>query len=155
MPKECKCPICLSLLDKAGATIHLPACYHYFHTQCLATHIKFVEPEIEAERAEAERNMLKWKERQPVCPVCRVPMTSDILDELRSFKGPLGLSSDRISSSSEVNRSNDNNNSDLIFITEKMRSMQVKMRALYERQRLAGGIIENNEAEIIVLTVRD
>lgn len=112
--------------------------------------MKFAEPEIEAERLEAERNKLKWKERQLVCPVCRVPMTSEIIEELRAFKGPIGL---LMSNGRNQKEEEENSNSDMILISDKMRAMQIKMRKLYEKQKQAGGIIENKEPEIIVLNV--
>lgn len=115
--------------------------------------MKFAEPEIEAERLEAERNKLKWKERQLVCPVCRVPMTSDIIEELRAFKGPMGLLNVRNDVRNQKEENENSPNTDIVFISDKMRAMQIKMRKLYEKQKQAGGIIENNETEIIVLNV--
>ena len=140
MPKSYKCPICLLEFKPTEKIIHLPDCYHYYHRQCLATHVKFLRDEIEAERLEAQRHRIKWTERQPNCPVCRVTMSSHIVDEMTS----LGASNSQI---------NDYNDSEVVYISDKMRSLQIKMKSLYEKQKLAGGIIENKEPEIIVLNV--
>ncbi len=40
-----------------------------------------------------------------------------------------------------------------IIISEKCRQMQQRMKAIYEKQKLAGGIIDENKNEIIILTV--
>lgn len=99
-----------------------------------------VESDIEAEKLEAKRNKLKWIERFPVCPVCRVPMGSEIINQLNAF-------TDMSSSSKAVDID------EIPVISDKMRSLQIKMKEQYERQKLAGGIIESKEQEIIVLNV--
>ena len=147
VPKLCKCPICLDEFEKAAKTIHLPDCYHYYHKQCLSTHLKFIEAEIEAEKLEAQRHKIKWKERRPTCPICRVDIPDEIIGELHSFY-----------SSSSFLKSSDGSGScsssqDLAVVSDKMRRLQLKMKPIFERQKLAGGIIDTKEDEIIVLNV--
>lgn len=40
-----------------------------------------------------------------------------------------------------------------IHISDKTRQIQVKMKILFEKQKLAGGIIEDKKDEIIILNV--
>lgn len=144
VPKLCKCSICLFEFAKTDQTIHLPSCYHYYHKYCLATHIRYIELDIEAEKLEAKKNKIKWKERSVCCPVCREPINSSIISELNSFNSK---------NTSNKEGYGDNLKREEIVISDKMRHMQIEMRRLFEKQKLAGGIIENKEQEIIVLNV--
>jgi hypothetical protein len=107
----------------------------------LKKYFTFSEREIEKERSEALKNKVKWKERNICCPVCREPMIKPELDELKL----LNLDKD-VDSRLE-------NASERVVISSKMRTIQKEMKKLFEKQKLAGGIIDNKEGEIIVLNV--
>lgn len=123
----------------------------------------FMKEDIDKERQEAEKNKLFWKQRsvstyffqgysvvciqynliQISCPVCRSTMKPDELEYLNKLrvKNNINLHSNK---SDEVE----------VVITNKMRSLQEKMKILYEKQKNAGGIIDiDKKEEIIILTV--
>ena len=105
----------------------------------------YQEEMIEAEKFEAKNNKLQWKERLVCCPVCRVNLLNSELEELHKLN-------DKNMFLNSLNECNHDTN-DFVFISEKMRKLQVDMKILYEKQKKAGGIIDLNEQEIIVLTV--
>ena len=61
-------------------------------------------------------------------------------DELRHLKGH-----------AKLNRNEAGKNDEVIVISENVRRMQESLKLVFERQKLAGGIID--QQEIIVLTV--
>lgn len=137
IPKSYKCSICLDELTKSDGVFTLD-CYHYFHSACLKQHLSYMEREIESERAEAVRNKLKWSERQVNCPVCREPMKSSQVADLK-------LVNDSSTSHSF--------HPVQIIISDRTRRLQREMRQLFERQKLCGGIIDTSNDEIIILNV--
>lgn len=140
VPKSCKCSICLSEFEQNGQMIHLD-CYHYFHKLCLLKHVDYVKEDIEREKQDAQFHKIVWKERKIFCPECREPIGDALLDELEHIdRSTLGLLADEFN--------------EKIVISDKMRRLQAKMKTLYDRQKLRGGIIENKEPEVIVLNVR-
>ena len=76
------------------------------------------------------------------CPVCRELIKSDEIAYLQNLQ--LKLKSDALNPLSDFDTK--------IDISDKMKKLQKEMKIIYERQKLAGGIIENKE-EIIVLNV--
>ena len=119
-------------------------CYHYFHSNCLKTHFVYSQKLIAKEKSEAIENKLKWIDRKVSCPVCREPLKGadiECLKKLNVVNVPVSTSNDNFFGSEKV------------VISEKIRKMQRDMNALFEKQKLAGGIIDNTEPEIIVLNV--
>jgi len=104
-----------------------------------------MEDLIEVERNEALKNRIKWKERRVGCPVCRENLLGQELDDLHALKHDkkilLNMNDDQLTSPG------------ILCISKKMRELQIEMKALFEKQKKAGGIIDLNENEIIVLTV--
>ena len=101
-----------------------------------------MKKEIEQEKAEALANKIKWKQREVICPVCREAISEKLLCDLDNLdKCPPIVESAGPQES--------------IVISEKMRRIQIEMKNLFEKQKQAGGIIDLNvKDEIIVLTVR-
>lgn len=135
LPENYVCSICLSGFEQQTDIYYLQ-CYHYFHEACLYEHFKHMEKDIEIERNEALKYRLEWKERKPTCPECRTDLTQSELDLFRQMKNPK-IKPD---------------NTHCIVISDTMRQTQARMRAIYERQKNAGGIISENDQEIITLT---
>ena len=105
-----------------------------------------MEDLIDGERSEAVKNRIKWKERHVGCPVCRENLLKQELDELHVLKSDKKLL---------LNHDNAQigNVSEVICISSKMRELQIQMKTLFDKQKQAGGIIDLNENEIIILTV--
>jgi len=143
VPKSCNCSICLyDFLEKTDDCVNLE-CYHYFHSECLIRHMIFMKEDIDKERAEAEKNKLAWKQRSISCPVCRSAMRADELEYLNKLriKNNIALNSNTAGGGFEI------------VITDNMRSIQQKMRTLFEKQKNLGGIIDiDKKEEIIILT---
>ncbi len=78
------------------------------------------------------------------CPVCRNSLTKPEIDYFHKLKQKTRLN--------HLN-SNINIGFESFVISDKMRQMQNSMRIIYEKQRLAGGIIEENKNEIIMIAV--
>lgn len=138
VPKNCKCSICLNVFEKGYNVTHLN-CYHYFHTSCLKTYLIYALNDIEKEKQEAKFHKIRWVYRTVCCPECRQEMTDDQIKELKSFSDKLQIQNEEAT--------------EKIAISFKMRRLQENMKVLYEKQRIKGGIIEPKEEVIISLTV--
>lgn len=138
LPETYKCSICLDNFDGTANTYNLK-CYHYFHIGCLAKHLEYMRQDIENERAEAELNKLKWNERIPNCPDCRADLANDELKHFLDLKSESNPSGEKAANSAEI------------VISDKVRQLQKQMQIIYEKQKNAGGIIEENKQEIIIL----
>ena len=105
-----------------------------------------MEDLIDGERSEAVKNRIKWKERHVGCPVCRENLLKQELDELHALKSDKKLF---------LNHENAQNGNapEVICLSSKMRELQIQMKTLFDKQKQAGGIIDLNENEIIILTV--
>ena len=74
------------------------------------------------------------------CPVCREAIKDEELNDLNECKN---------------NISSISGNSETYVISSKMRQIQDKMKILFEKQKLKGGIIDIDEKkqDVIILTV--
>uniref|UniRef100_A0A8C4SE52 E3 ubiquitin-protein ligase RNF25 n=1 Tax=Erpetoichthys calabaricus TaxID=27687 RepID=A0A8C4SE52_ERPCA len=84
-----QCIICLFGFQEDEAFTKT-ACYHYFHSHCLARYVEHREMEIEAQKAELaldKTSSLKQQELKVLCPVCREPLTYD-WDSLQATAPP-------------------------------------------------------------------
>jgi hypothetical protein len=144
-PKTSCCAICLNDFEENEKITNLECC-HYFHTICLLKHVIYMEDLIGAERSEAVKNMIKWKERHVGCPVCRENLLKQELDELHALKSDKKLLLNHDNAQIE-------NASEVVCISSKMRELQIQMKTLFDKQKQAGGIIDLNENETIILTV--
>ena len=165
IPKCTVCSICLDDLGQTNDRIINLECYHYYHEMCLLRHINYMEADIKKERQEAESNKLKWTPRDVTfyicnkysnffcdlsmiskvsCPVCRNSLTKAETDYFHKLKQKTNLKH----LDSKINVGFES-----FVISDKMRQMQNSMRIIYEKQKLAGGIIDDNKHEIIMIAV--
>lgn len=100
-----------------------------------------MEEEIVKEKLEAESNRLNWEKRTPNCPDCRSDLTTSELEYFQNIKLKNIKESD-----SDYYKKN-------IVISDSIRQMQKKMRIIFEKQKDAGGIIDEAKQEIIMITV--
>jgi hypothetical protein len=143
VPKACKCTICLEDFSSSNDKIFYLNCYHYFHPNCFKKYYDHIEKEIENDRAEAVKNRLKWVDRRVGCAVCREQMTEQEIEQLKSMEKNFNKSSTK-----------DNMRPNQIQISDKTRKLQKEMSRLFEKQKLAGGIIElNRQEDVIILNV--
>lgn len=136
LPETFVCAICLCCFEQSAEAYNLQ-CYHYFHINCLHKHLSYMEEDITKERLEAERNRLQPIERKPNCPECRTELTQAELDFFKTL---------------DVEKFETEFDSTSIVISNKVRSMQKRMKKIFERQKDAGGIIDTDKQEIITLT---
>jgi len=100
----------------------------------------YMKEDIDKERLEAETNKLKWKQRSISCPVCRNPMKQDEIDHLNQLKLRNNITIEQVV------------DNESIIISHTIRSMQNRFKLLFEKQKIAGGIIEDKKEEIIILS---
>ncbi|XP_054288802.1 E3 ubiquitin-protein ligase RNF25 isoform X2 [Macrosteles quadrilineatus] len=126
----CQCCICLYGFRQGDHFTKTP-CYHYFHSHCLAKHLR-----ISRRIFNEEQDMLPAWQRtdsfQATCPVCRAPVSYDV-ETLDSAPPPLDvLQADNFKPSPELRR------------------LQQQMAALYVRQQQRGGIIQPDNSVILL-----
>lgn len=137
LPTTYKCSICLNSFEESINTYNLH-CYHYFHIECLKKHLSYMEEEIEKEKKEAELNRLTWEKRVPTCPDCRSNLINSEIEYFQNIK----LKKDKDDLYYKKN----------VFISDSVRKMQEKMKIIFEKQKNAGGIIDETKQEIIMIT---
>ena len=98
-----------------------------------------MEEEIEKEKKEAELNRLTWEKRVPTCPDCRSNLINSEIEYFQNIK----LKKDKDDLYYKKN----------VFISDSVRKMQEKMKIIFEKQKNAGGIIDETKQEIIMITV--
>ncbi|XP_069507699.1 E3 ubiquitin-protein ligase RNF25 isoform X3 [Ambystoma mexicanum] len=100
------------------------ACYHYFHSHCLARYAHHMEEEVQSKREEDELNRAS-PPKQDIgvhCPVCREPLTYD-LTMLQAAPPP-------------------NHPLEVYSPNKRAIEHQRKLRKIYEKQQAKGGIID-------------
>lgn len=147
LPQSYNCSICLNGFQNTNDTAYNLECYHYFHIACLLSHLEYMKIDIETERIEAQINRLIRKTRKVNCPDCRQELTNNELKNLENI-------SKNIKKDSKKELPLVNQNGEFI-ISEYSRRKQKEMQTIFEKQKNAGGIIMENDQEIIALNRED
>ncbi|XP_078063828.1 E3 ubiquitin-protein ligase RNF25, partial [Mustelus asterias] len=76
---QCQCVICLDFFQD-DESFTKTACYHYFHSYCLARYIRHSEAELreQGEQQQTHKSPDRETELGVLCPVCREPLTYDL-----------------------------------------------------------------------------
>ncbi|EEB14705.1 RING finger protein, putative [Pediculus humanus corporis] len=131
---SCHCVICLYGFSEEDQFVKTQ-CYHYFHSYCLACHIKSSERifKEEQEKLPAWQRTTQFQQR---CAVCREVISVDI-DNLSKAAPP-------------TERENARN----FELDENLLALQKKMAALFKHQQSRGGIIdvEAEETKLLLVT---
>uniref|UniRef100_A0A1B6LZM1 RWD domain-containing protein n=1 Tax=Graphocephala atropunctata TaxID=36148 RepID=A0A1B6LZM1_9HEMI len=127
----CQCCICLYGFRQGDHFTKTP-CYHYFHSHCLAKHLR-ISHRIFTEEQDKLPAWQRTDTFQATCPVCRAEVAYDV-ESLGAAPPPLDLlQAENFTPSAELRR------------------LQQQMAALYLRQKQRGGIIQQ-DSTVLLLT---
>jgi len=116
------CPVCLtSMAQPAGQDFCKTPCFHYFHSFCLARHFRILQADEESAG------------KPPLCPVCREDISGMDVDKL--------LAATELPDAADEAAAADGGGDGSAALKDWKRK-QKKMKAVYQRQLKAGGIID-------------